>query len=53
MPRFDARCVGLPPTEGAERPPDARELLDGDWCVAITVGNTNEGSEFPAKLRVR
>lgn len=59
IPRLEARCPGLLATGGApagrdpacavevvDFPPD----VDEPPCVAITVGKTNEGSGFPAKL---
>jgi hypothetical protein len=54
IPLLLARWLGFPATGGGARPPDAGaedEVEEAVWCVAMTVGKTKEGSEFPAKLR--
>lgn len=51
IPRLLARLVDA--LAGAERV-CAEAVLDellAVWCVAIAVGNTNDGSLLPAKLR--
>jgi hypothetical protein len=55
IPLLLARWLGLPATGGGALPPDEAaeaEPDEADWWVAMTVGNTKEGSELPAKLRV-
>lgn len=56
IPLLLARWLGLPATGGGALPPDEAaeaEPDEADWCVAMTVGKTKEGSELPAKLQVK
>ena len=53
IPRLLARWLGLPATGGGARPPgeaEEEDVEEADWCVAMTVGKTKEGSALPANL---
>ena len=54
IPRLLAKCPGLDATGGgalADPPPAVEDdVEEADWCVAMTVGKTKEGSELPANL---
>jgi len=52
MPRFDARFDEPPPADsdpGLAGTAGALDADEPDALVAINVGNTNDGSELPAK----